>query len=219
MHSLQDIPSIIAKEGLTDEHEKVYALIYRRAVASQMAAAVYDATTMDFDVAGQKFRSKGRVLKFDGFLSIYQEYQEPAEEEDNQRLPAVTVGEMVPKVGDDLAEKMTKPPGRYTEGSLVKALERLGIGRPSTYASIIQVIKSRGYVKVEKGKLVPEPAGETIIDFLTKKHPWITELDLTRKMEEYLDKVEGNEPGASWQKFCKGVHSKMGFAQPAERRS
>jgi len=217
MHSLQEVPAIVSKEGLTGEHERLYLLIYRRAVASQMAAAVFDATTMDFDVAGQKFRSKGRILKFDGFLAIYPELQTPEEEEEVQRLPPVSKGEQVPKRGEDLAEKMTKPPGRYTEGALVKALERLGIGRPSTYATIMQVIKARGYVKIEKGKLVPEPAGETIIDYLTKKHPWITELDLTRRMEEYLDKVEGREPGASWQKFCKGVHAKMGYVQPAER--
>jgi DNA topoisomerase-1 len=162
-----------------------------------MAAAVFDATTMDFDVAGEKFRSKGRVLKFDGFLAIYQELQASEEEEEIQRLPPVSEGELVPKRGEELAEKMTKPPGRYTEGALVKALERLGIGRPSTYATIMQVIKARGYVRIEKGKLVPEPAGETIIDYLTKKHPWITELDLTRRMEVYLDKVEGGNRGAS----------------------
>ncbi len=219
MRSLQDIPAIIGREGLSGEHEKLYTLIYRRAVASQMAAAVYDATTMDFDVAGQKFRAKGRVLKFDGFLAIYQETQAPAEEEENQRLPPVSKGDRVPKVGEELSEKTTKPPGRYTEGSLVKALERFGIGRPSTYASIMQVIKARGYVRVEKGKLAAEPAGEIIIDFLTEKHLWITELDLTRKMEEYLDRIEGKEPGASWQKFCKGVHARMGYARPAERRS
>lgn len=217
MHSSTDIPKLIAKEGLSAEHEKVYTLIYRRTVASQMASAVYDSTVMVFDVAAQKFKSSGRVLKFEGFLRVYQEAAAEGDDDENQQLPAISIDEKVPKVGEDLAEKMTKAPGRYTEGSLVKALEKAGIGRPSTYASIMGTIKARGYVKVEKGKLYPEPSGEVIVDYLTDKFAWVVDYDLTKTMEDYLDKVEAQADGASWQKFCKGVHAKTGYFVPTPR--
>jgi len=217
MHSSTDISRLMAKEGLSPEHEKVYTLIFRRAVASQMAPAVFDSTTMVFDVTGQKFKSTGRVLKFDGFLRVYQETTAEGDEDDNQQLPHVAEKEQVPKIGEELAEKMTKAPGRYTEGSLVKALEKAGIGRPSTYASIMQTIKTRGYVKVEKGKLYPEPAGEQIVDYLAGKFAWVIDYDLTKTMEEYLDKVEAQDTGASWQKFCKAVHAKTGYFIPPEK--
>ena len=112
-------------------------------------------------------------------------------------------------------EKKSKPPGRFTLGSLVKELERLEIGRPSTYAAITRNITDRGYVREEKGKVVPMPPGETLIDFLREKHPWVIDYELTRKMEKFLDLVVENKE--SWQRFCKGVHNKMGFFVPAVR--
>jgi predicted nucleic acid-binding Zn ribbon protein len=191
-------------------------MIFRRAVASQMAQAVYDATMMLFDVAGEKFKATGRVLNFDGYLRVYNEADEEKErrgEEDLlQLLPAVLPGEMVPKPGEKLEEKKTRPPGRFSFGSLVKELERLEIGRPSTYAAITKNIADRGYVREEKGKVVPLPPGETLVDYLREKHPWVIDYELTRRMERFLDLVVENKE--TWQRFCKGVHGKMDFARP-----
>lgn len=218
MHSLAEVASLIAKEGLTPEHARLYDLIFRRAVASQMAQAVYDQTVMLFEVAGERFRASGRVLKFDGFLRVYSEVDEEKEKKEDdpqQMLPPVVPGELVPKKGETLEEKKTKPPGRFTLGSLVKELERLEIGRPSTYATITKNIVDRGYVREEKGKVVPLPPGESLIDYLREKHGWVIDYELTRRMENFLDLVV--EKKETWQRFCKGVHGKMGFLLPPER--
>jgi DNA topoisomerase-1 len=220
MHSLADLAALIKKEGLSQEHARLYELIFKRAVASQMAAARYDSTVLHFTVAGERFKASGRVLLFDGFLKVYAELDEEKEkkgddETRNQLLPPIAVGELVPKLQELLDEKKTKPPGRFTFGSLVKELERLDIGRPSTYAAITKNITDRGYVKEEKGKVVPLPAGETLIDYLRNKHGWVIDYELTRKMEGFLDLVVENKE--TWQRFCKGVHNKMGFAVPPLR--
>ena len=219
MHSAGDIAAIIRKEGLTPDHARLYDLLFRRAVASQMAPARYDSTTMLFEVVGEQFKACGRVLKFEGFLKVYAEADEEKEkkgEEDKlQMLPSIEVGELVPKIKDLLEEKKTKPPGRFTLGSLVKELERLGIGRPSTYAAITKNIVDRGYVKEEKGKVVPLLPGETLIDFLRDKHPWVIDYALTNRMENFLDLIVENKE--TWQRFCKGVHAKMGYAVPQVR--
>ena len=219
MHSLSEISALVSRERLTPEHGRLYDLIFRRAVASQMAQAVYDSTTMLFDVAGEKFKATGRVLKFDGFLKVYSEAEEErerkGEEDPLQALPPVVPGELVPKLGENLEEKKTKPPGRFSFGSLVKELERLEIGRPSTYAAITKNITDRGYVREQKGKVVPLLPGETLVDYLREKHPWVIDYDLTRRMEGFLDLVVENKE--TWQRFCRGVHGKMGYAKPQER--
>lgn len=219
MHSLAEISAVIKKEGLTQEHARLYELIFKRAVASQMAPARFDSTTMLFDVAGERFKASGRVLIFDGFLKVYAELDEEKEkrgdDERLQLLPPVESGELVPKLGEILDEKKTKPPGRFTLGSLVKELERLGIGRPSTYAAITKNITERGYVREEKGKVVPLPPGEALIDYLRGQHGWVIDYELTSKMESFLDLVVNNKE--TWQRFCRGVHNKMGFAVPAAR--
>lgn len=219
MHSIADIVALIRKEGLTQEHARLYELIFKRAIASQMAPARFDSTVMLFDVLGERFKSSGRILIFDGFLKVYAELDEErekkGEEEKLQLLPPVAAGELVPKTGEILDEKKTKPPGRFTLGSLVKELERLGIGRPSTYAAITKNITERGYVKEEKGKVVPMPPGETLIDYLKGRHAWVIDYELTSKMESFLDLVVENKE--SWQRFCRGVHNKMGFAVPVAR--
>ncbi|MBK5275550.1 MAG: type I DNA topoisomerase [Desulfuromonadales bacterium] len=220
MHSVADIPAIIRIEGLTSDHVRLYEMIFKRAVASQMASARYDSTVMIFDVAGERFKAAGRVLIFDGFLKVYAEVDEEKEkkgEEDNklQLLPPVEVGELVPKVQEVLEEKKSKPPGRFTLGSLVKELERLDIGRPSTYAAITKNITDRGYIKEEKGRVIPMPPGETLIDYLRENHAWVIDYELTKKMENFLDLVVENKE--TWQRFCKGVHNKMGFSIPTVR--
>jgi len=219
MHATTEIGDRIAREQLSPDHARIYELIFRRAVGSQMAPARYDSTMLLFDILGEKFKATGRILKFDGFLNVYAEAEEEKEgkgtEEKIQTLPALTVGEKVKKIQEGLEEKKTKPPGRFTLGSLVKELERLGIGRPSTYAAITKNIADRGYVKEEKGKVVPLPPGETLIDFLRVKHPWVIDYELTSRMESFLDRVVDNQE--TWQRFCKGVHNKMGFAVPPVR--
>jgi DNA topoisomerase-1 len=220
MHSVADIAAIVRKEGLTPDHARLYEMIFKRAVASQMAAARYDSTVMIFTVAVERFKAAGRVLVFDGFLKVYAEIDEEKDkkaDEDNklQLLPPVAVGELVPKVQEILDEKKTKPPGRFTFGSLVKELERLDIGRPSTYAAITKNISDRGYVTEEKGRVVPRPPGETLIDYLRATHPWVIDYELTKKMESFLDLVVENKE--TWQRFCKGVHNKMGFSIPPVR--
>jgi DNA topoisomerase-1 len=221
MHSLADIAAIIRKEGLTPDHARLYEMIFKRAVASQMASARYDSTVMIFVVAAERFKAAGRVLIFDGFLKVYAEVDEEKEkkgDEDKdklQLLPPVEAGELVPKLGEVLEEKKSKPPGRFTLGSLVKELERLEIGRPSTYAAITKNITDRGYVKEEKGKVVPLPPGEKLIDYLRETHGWVINFELTRKMENFLDLVVENKE--TWQRFCKGVHNKMGFSIPSVR--
>ena len=221
MHATAESADRVAREQLSPEHTRLYELIFLRAVASQMAPARYDSTLLLFDVAGETFKATGRVLKFDGFLKVYADGEEDKEkdgkgsEEKLQTLPVLTVGERVPKERQNLEEKKTKPPGRFTLGSLVKELERLGIGRPSTYATITKNISDRGYVKEEKGKVIPLPPGETLIDFLRAKHPWVIDYELTSRMEAFLDRVVENQE--TWQRFCKGVHNKMGFAVPPAR--
>ncbi len=220
MHSVADFAAIIKKEGLTSEHNRLYELIFKRAVASQMAVARYDSTVMHFTVAGERFKATGRVLTFDGFLKVYAEVDEEKEKKGDeetklQLLPPIDVGELVPKVQEILDEKKTKPPGRFTLGSLVKELERLDIGRPSTYAAITKNITDRGYVAEEKGRVVPLPPGETLIDYLRDKHAWVIDYALTSKMENFLDLVVENKE--TWQRFCRGVHNKMGFTVPPVR--
>lgn len=216
MHSAAEIADLVRKEGLTADHARLYDLIFRRAVASQMAHALYDSTTMIFEVAGEKFKASGRVLKFDGFLKVYadidEEKEKKGEEEKLQLLPSIEVGELVPKTKELMEEKKTKPPGRFTLGSLVKELERLGIGRPSTYAAITKNIIDRGYIKEQKGKVIPLQPGENLVDHLAEKHPWVIDYALTRRMESFLDLIV--EKKETWQRFCKGVHRKMGFYEP-----
>lgn len=220
MHSVVEIAAIIKREGLTSDHARLYELIFKRAVASQMAAARYDSTVMIFKVIEERFKASGRVLLFDGFLKVYAEVDEEKEKKDDEKeklqlLPPVASGELVPKLEEILEEKKSKPPGRFTLGSLVKELERLEIGRPSTYAAITKNITGRGYIKEEKGKVVPMPTGEALIDYLREKHGWVIDYELTRKMESFLDLVVENKE--SWQRFCKGVHNKMGFFIPPVR--
>jgi DNA topoisomerase-1 len=215
MHRTGDISGMISKEGLGPDHEKLYTLIYRRTVASQMAPAVYDSTAADIQCAGEPFKASGRIMKFDGFLKVYSETSEDGDDDKDQSLPPLKDGETVPKIGQKLDSKQTKPPGRYSEATLVKALEKHGIGRPSTYASIMGTIKARSYIEIKRGKIHATDVAERLFDFLNAEHPWVIDLELTKKMEEYLDKVEAGK--ATWVSFAKGVHGKMKYARPAQR--
>lgn len=225
LHAYAETAGIINREGLQEDHKRLYELIYRRALASQMAAAVFDSVLYVLDCSGEKFKATGRTLKFSGYLKLWKDSDEEktidkgkdADEDQDQTLPEIVQGEDVRKVGEKLEEKQTKPPKRYSEASLVKELEKRGIGRPSTYASIISVIKTRGYVKIEKSRLVPANTGEQLIDFLAAKHSWIIDYGMTANMEAYLDQVENRKAGHTWQAFVKEIHGKTGFLDPGSR--
>jgi DNA topoisomerase-1 len=184
--------------ALDADQAKLYELIWNRAVASQMQSAELERTTVDIAarVAGRhlELRATGQVIKFDGFLTLYQEGQDDdAEDEDSKRLPAMSQGEPLKKQAISATQHFTEPPPRFTEASLVKRMEELGIGRPSTYASILAVLKDRGYTRIDKKRLVPEDKGRLVVGFLESFFQKYVEYDFTASLEEQLDKVSNNE--------------------------
>jgi DNA topoisomerase-1 len=186
---------------LDADQAKLYELIFKRALASQMESAELERTTVDITarVAAPKprvldLRATGTVVTFDGFLVVYQEGRdEAAEDEEQRRLPQMSAGEALKKVAIDASQHFTEPPPRYSEASLVKRLEELGIGRPSTYASILQVLKDRKYVRNEKSRLIPEDRGRIVTAFLESFFSRYVEYDFTADLEEQLDRVSNNE--------------------------
>ncbi|WP_411279693.1 type I DNA topoisomerase [Gemmatimonas sp.] len=191
----------LAKKLTTDQF-KLYELIWKRFMASQMAPAVFDTTTVDFDIptAGRSylFRATGSVIKFDGFLTLYREAREEGDGkalEDEQALPFLEQSESVPVNAIASTQHFTAPPPRFSEASLVKELERLGIGRPSTYASIISVLAERRYVSLEQRRFFPTPLGETVEKVMVKKFPDIFNVQFTAQMEGELDKIADGELG------------------------
>ncbi len=199
---LEGQKKLVQEKGLTEDHFKLLKLIYQRTVASQMKDAVYDRTTALFDIGGYTFKTTGSVLKFDGYKKVYN----IEDKEEAQKLPELEKGETIDKIDQSLEEKWTKPPGRYTEGSLVRKLEELGIGRPSTYATIIKTIKERGYVVKEGGSLRPTESAYHLIDYLNGKYNWVIDYDFTRRMEEFLDAVEENKK--DWKEFVGELYRK-----------
>ena len=199
---LEEQRKLIQEKGLTEDHFKLLKLIYQRTIASQMKEAVYERTTATFDINGHKFKTTGSVLVFDGYKKLYN----IEDKEDTQKIPPLKKGELVKKVDQKLEEKWTKPPPRYTEGSLVKKLEELGIGRPSTYATIMKTIKERGYVIKEGNTLKPTQAAYELVDYLNKKYNWVVDYDFTKKMEEFLDYVEQRKK--DWKEFVKQLYEK-----------
>jgi DNA topoisomerase-1 len=202
------------RKYLKDDQYKLYELIWKRFMASQMAPAVFDTTTVDFDVPGGSsgtrptpnsqlptrylFRSTGSVIKFQGFLTLYKEAHEEGEHkalEDEQALPVVEKGERVPVRSITPNQHFTEPPPRFSEASLVKELERLGIGRPSTYAAIISVLVDRRYVSLEQRRFFPTELGETVEKVMVKQFPDIFNVGFTSTMEGELDKIEEGDLG------------------------
>ena len=196
------------RKHLSPDQFKLYQLIWQRFMASQMAPAVFDTTTVDFDIPAKEqptigrrsylFRSTGSIIKFQGFLALYREAREEGDSkalEDEQALPVVEVGEKVPVRSITPTQHFTEPPPRFSEASLVKELERLGIGRPSTYASIISVLADRRYVNLEQRRFFPTELGETVEKVMIKQFPDIFNVGFTSGMELELDKVEEGELG------------------------
>ncbi|MDB4908941.1 MAG: topoisomerase [Gemmatimonadetes bacterium] len=206
------------RKYLTPDQFKLYQLIWQRFMASQMAPAVFDTTTVDFDMEAAEqpmigrrsylFRATGSIIKFQGFLALYKEAREEGDSkalEDEQALPSVALGEAVPVREIIPAQHFTEPPPRFSEASLVKELERLGIGRPSTYASIISVLADRRYVLLEQRRFFPTELGETVEKVMVMQFPDIFNVRFTSSMELELDKVEDGTLG--WRTVLQDFYS------------
>ena len=179
------------------DQRKLYDLIYKRTVSSQMEAARMERTTVDIGSAdGQvELRATGQVVLFDGFLAIYEEGRDDdaADEDDDKRLAQMAEGEKMDKISVTPEQHFTQPPPRYTEATLVKRMEELGIGRPSTYASIVTTIQDRAYVRKDKNRLIPEDKGRLVTAFLTNFFLKYVGYDYTAGLEEELDHVSAGE--------------------------
>jgi DNA topoisomerase I len=190
-------PKDVAKSVDRDQ-ARLYELIWNRAVASQMQSAELERTTVDIEAkVGERIlelRATGQVVKFDGFLTLYQEGHDEADEDDeSRRLPAMSQGELLQKQAINSSQHFTEPPPRYSEAALVKRMEELGIGRPSTYASILQVLQDRGYVRIDKKRLMPEDKGRVVVGFLESFFQRYVEYDFTASLEEQLDRIANHE--------------------------
>ncbi|MFI4997278.1 MAG: type I DNA topoisomerase [Hyphomicrobiales bacterium] len=183
---------------LEPEQAKLYELIWVRAVASQMESAILERTTADITaLAGSRrldLRATGQVVNFDGFLKLYQEGRdEEPEDEENRRLPPMNAGDPLAREKIDIAQHFTEPPPRFSEASLIKRMEELGIGRPSTYASILAVLQDREYVTLEKKRLVAADKGRIVTAFLENFFKRYVEYDFTASLEEDLDRISNSE--------------------------
>ena len=184
------------------DHGRLYELVYNRALASQMASARLERTTVELaDGTGKAvLRATGQVVLFPGYLALYEEGRdEKAEDEDATRMPSLREGDMPAKTEVEATQHFTQPPPRYSEASLVKRLEELGIGRPSTYGATLQTLKDREYVRVDKGRFVPEESGRLVTAFLERFFERYVSYDYTAELEEELDDVSGGR--LNWQKL------------------
>lgn len=210
---LTNTPKKLETKLDADGH-KLYELIWKRTVACQMNPAVMDKVVIDSLSADKQIllRANGQVIDFDGFLKLYVESKDDNDEDDENRiLPNVEQGENVDKGEITPEQHFTTPPPRFTEASLVKRLEELGIGRPSTYASIMAVLQERKYVRIEKMRFIPEDRGRIVTVFLENFFKKYVEYDFTAQLEEYLDNVSNGEMewkkllGGFWVKFIKNI--------------
>jgi len=197
-------PTVIYREPSAIKHDlhsdqlKLYDLIWKRMVASQMADAIFDATTVQVEAqcpSGRTyiFEAKGEVEKFKGFLALYQEGKDANGAEDDGALPAMAQGEGLELLKLDPQQKFTQPPPRYSEASLIKAMEENGIGRPSTYAPTISTLYDREYIKKEGGTLRPQQIGRMVDQLLEDAFPTVVDLQFTARMEEELDEIADGE--------------------------
>ena len=182
------------KESLTSDQFKLYRLIYNRFIASQMSPAVYDTLTVNIDGNNYNFRANGQTLKFKGFMILYVEGEDVEQTEEFTKIPVLHENEEVKKEDLKSKQSFTEPPPRYTEASLVKALEEKGIGRPSTYAPTITTILARHYIEKNQKQLVPTDLGRIVNKLLIENFPDIINVEFTAKIEEDFDKIaEGEE--------------------------
>lgn len=181
------------------DHARLYDLIFKRAMASQMASARLERTTVEMsDATGQTgLRATGQVVLFPGYLALYEEGTDDGADEDARRLPMLKSGDAPAKKSVESEQHFTQPPPRYSEASLVKKMEELGIGRPSTYASVLQVLKDRDYVSVDKNRFTANESGRLVTAFLERYFERYVAYDYTAGLEESLDDVSGGR--AQWQ--------------------
>ena len=194
------------KDSLNKDQLKLYELIYNRFIASQMAQAIYDTVAVNI-LANDKynFKANGQTLKFKGFMSVYIEGQEQAKEEKDSELPELELKQEVEKQKIDTKQSFTEPPARYTEASLVKALEEKGIGRPSTYSPTITTILERRYIEKQKKQLVPTELGKVVNKLLTENFKDIVNVEFTANIETEFDRIaEGKE---YWKKIIRDFYS------------
>lgn len=210
------------RQYLNDEQFKLYEMIWKRTLACQMTQAKYDAVSVDLSVGTDAtlFRASGQTLVFPGFIAVYMEGTDDAEEESEAKLPHLETGEVlnVEKIYGD--QHFTEPPPRYSEASLVKALEEYGIGRPSTYASIISTLQDREYVLLDKKRFTPTDVGRVVNKFLTEHFTQYVDYDFTAKLENELDEIaEGNRDWIPvmdkfWQGFNQQIINKADVDRP-----
>ena len=181
------------------DHARLYDLIFKRATASQMASARLERTTVELvEGTGQHaLRATGQVVLFPGYLALYEEGRDDDGDEDSRRLPRLSVGDAPAKTAVNAEQHFTQPPPRYSEASLVKKMEELGIGRPSTYASILQTLKDRNYVITDKNRFSPSESGRLVTAFLERFFERYVSYDYTAGLEESLDDVSGGR--TDWQ--------------------
>ena len=210
------------RQFLTEDQYKLYSLIWKRFIASQMTPAVYDQTRVDITAGEAVFRATGNVMKFPGFTAAYEEATEKEEnngadknskKDENKRLPELSEKDVLSLLKLDPKQHFTQPPPRYSESSLVKELEEKGIGRPSTYASILSTIQDRGYAERQKGRFVPTSLGFSVNDFLVEGFPGIMDEEFTARMESDLDRVEEGE--VHWVELLRGFYD--GFSKSVIR--
>ena len=207
------------RDRLKPDQFRLYELVWKRAVASQMAAAVFDRAAVDVAATDDRamLRATGSVIRFDGYLKLYREGQDDSpkggqpEDDEGRILPAVAEGEPARRKAVETEQHFTQPPPRYTEASLVKRLEELGIGRPSTYASIIQVLQDRDYVRLESRRFLPEDRGRIVTAFLQNFFERYVEYEFTADLEEKLDAVSNGSIDwrALLQEFWDGFQAKV----------
>ena len=187
------------KDSLTKEQYKLYRLIYNRFIASQMAAAIYDTISANIDVNSYNFKANGQTLKFKGFMTLYVEDTDNIEENNDNNIPELTIGEKLKEKKIDTKQSFTEPPPRYTEASLVKALEEKGIGRPSTYSPTITTILERRYIEKNAKQLVPTELGKVVNKLLTENFSDIINVEFTAKVEEDFDQIAAGK--CEWKKI------------------
>ncbi|MEM7301206.1 MAG: type I DNA topoisomerase [Pseudomonadota bacterium] len=194
--SLARTPQEVAKY-LDQDQAKLYELIWKRTMASQMASAVIERTTVEILATGDgknaNLRANGSVVKFDGFLSLYQSGKSDDEDGDGKRVPPISDGETLRREKIDANQHFTEPPPRYSEASLIKKMEELGIGRPSTYASTLSTLQDRDYVTIEKRRLMPQAKGRLVTSFLESFFNRYVEYDFTASLEEKLDRISAGD--------------------------
>ena len=203
--------------SLTKEQYRLYKLIWSRFLASQMANAVYDTVSIDTQCAGHIFRSTHQSVKFSGFLAVYEEGKDDESEAVGTPLPDLQEGDRASAVEIKPEQHFTQPPARYTEASLVKAMEEKGVGRPSTYATIVSTIQDREYVNKVDKRLQPTALGEVVNGLMMERFNDIIDVEFTANMENRLDEVEAGHQNwkALLADFYKGFHQELQEAESA----